>query len=79
MDNKKILMIFILLLTMLPIVIAHAEEAEDTSLVHQFGEVLPFHHFFEGHSFTGMLLIIFWFSFFYAVYRVIYIIIEKKS
>lgn len=69
LSNKKFILITtifsVLFVIMMPLVFAHVEEGPNTShqeeagLGHQFKEILPFHHFAEGHLFAGIMLILF--------------------
>ncbi len=69
---------------MMPLVFAHVEEGPNTShqeeagLGHQFEEILPFHHFAEGHLFAGIMLILFWVSFFYGLYSLFQMLRKRK-
>lgn len=51
---------------------------EDLSIRHQFEDILPFHHFAESHIFAGIVLIVLWVSFFYLVYTLTQLLINKK-
>lgn len=51
---------------------------EDPGIRHQFEEILPFHHFAESHIFAGIILIVLWVSFFYLVYTLTQLLINKK-
>ncbi len=74
-------LLMLLFLAMILLVLANdtpnGEHEEDTSIGHQFEEILPFHHFAEGHVFAGIMLIIFWASFFYMLYSVFQILRKK--
>lgn len=84
MDNKKVsvLVFVVLLAAVIPLVLANGahdtSHEEDTSIRHQFEEILPFHHFGEGHIFAGVTLILLWASFFYAVYSLFQVFGKKK-
>ncbi len=91
MRNKKYLVLafMIVLVGIAPLTFSHVEEVtsghkeagahEETSIGHQFEEILPFHHFAEGHLFAGVMLIILWTSFFYTVYFLINMVMKKKK
>lgn len=79
--NLALMLAFFALIT--PSVLAngtHTEgHEEDTSIGHQFEEILPFHHFAEGHTFAGIMIVIFWVSFFYMLYSVFQILSKKRK
>mgnify|MGYP001593524305 CR=1 FL=1 len=84
MNNKSIfvLVFVVLLAALIPLVLANGahntSHEEDTSIGHQFEEILPFHHFAEGHIFAGIMIILFWMSFFYMLYSIFQMLRKKK-
>ena len=84
MNNKSIfvLVFVVLLAALIPLVLANGahntSHEEDTSIGHQFEEILPFHHFGEAHAFAGLILILLWVSFFYMVYSIFQALRKEK-
>lgn len=76
-------LIFALFVLIIPSILANGTHngghEEDTSIGHQLEEILPFHHFAEGHIFAGIMLVIFWVSFFYMLYSIFKCSIRKEE
>ena len=69
------------IISILPVISngAHNEtHEEDAGIRHQFEDILPFHHFAEGHVFAGIMLILFWASFFYTLYSLFRMLSKRK-
>ena len=61
-----------------PIVQAHEMAMDDSGIGAQMSELNPFTHFNEGHALTGILIIVFWVSFVFALYVLISLLLKKK-
>lgn len=83
MNSKSffVLVFVVLLVAVIPLVLANGTHNTNheggTSVRHQFEEILPFHHFAEGHTFAGIMLTILWASFFYTLYSIFQMLRKK--
>lgn len=60
------------IVSMLPLVtLADMGMEEGDGMGHQMQELLPFVHFGEGHSFSGVLSIVLWIFAIYGVYALV--------
>ncbi len=82
MRTKFISVLIFFIMSMVPLVYANGTHNEDheggTSIGNQFEEILPYHHFAEGHVFAGIMIISFWASFFYTLYSLFRMLSKKK-
>lgn len=83
--KKKSFAIVLFVIAMSPLTLAHTGEQvtttghqEEAGLSHEFQDILPFHHFAEGHGFASVMLILLWASFFYTLYSIFRILSRGK-
>lgn len=73
---------FVLMLFLASAAFANGENATtghaEKGIGHELEGILPFHHFAEGHTFAGVMLILLWASLFYAFYSLIQLSRKKK-
>ena len=71
----------LLFLAITPLALANGTHTsgheEDTGIGHQLEEILPFHHFAEGHMLAGVMLIVLWAALFYMIYSLIQLLKKK--
>lgn len=78
MQKERIIIAILLAFAgILPLVFANGQHEEETGIRHQFEETLPFNHFYEGHVFAGIMLVLLWVSFLYLIYNLVQKLMKK--